>query len=90
MKGTLGDPQSLSNESHNNELLEYPQYTRPVVYRGIKVPEVLLSGNHEKIADWRKNQTFKELKKEEKICFQIKTQKSNLKLNRFLGKKKIK
>lgn len=56
--GVLGDPESLAQESHNVEgELEYPQYTRPRVFRGMEVPEVLLSGNHEKIAAWRKEQS---------------------------------
>ncbi|MFZ9793258.1 MAG: tRNA (guanosine(37)-N1)-methyltransferase TrmD [Gemmataceae bacterium] len=56
--GVLGDPESLAQESHNVEgELEYPQYTRPRVFRGMEVPEVLLSGNHEKIAAWRNEQS---------------------------------
>tara|TARA_B100000212_G_C27226036_1_gene469416 strand:+ start:67 stop:762 length:696 start_codon:yes stop_codon:yes gene_type:complete len=51
--GTLGDPHSLSNESHNSSLLEYPQYTRPPIFRNMKVPEILLSGNHKEIYAWR-------------------------------------
>ena len=51
--GTLGDPNSLLNESHNCNLLEYPQYTRPSEFRGMKVPDILLSGNHKKIQTWR-------------------------------------
>jgi len=53
--GTLGDPGSLINESHNSFLLEYPHYTRPLSFRGMKVPEILTSGNHEKIKLWREN-----------------------------------
>lgn len=48
------DPESLTEESHSSGLLEYPQYTRPPVFRGLAVPEVLLSGNHAKIAEWRR------------------------------------
>ena len=51
--GTLGDPESLSDESHNVSLLEYPQYTRPANFRNIEVPEILLSGNHKEIQLWR-------------------------------------
>ena len=52
--GVLGNPDSLNEESYSNEFaLEYPQYTRPAEYNGWKVPEVLLSGNHAKIAEWR-------------------------------------
>tara|TARA_X000000950_G_C13684444_1_gene565334 strand:- start:49 stop:789 length:741 start_codon:yes stop_codon:yes gene_type:complete len=56
LPGTLGDPDSLINESHNTPLLEYPQYTRPYVYRDMKVPDVLLNGNHKEIELWRKEQ----------------------------------
>ncbi len=54
--GTLGDHNSLMDESHNSCYLEYPQYTRPPIYRGMHVPEILLSGNHQKIKSWRNNQ----------------------------------
>lgn len=54
--GVLGDDDSSVEESHSNNLLEYPQYTRPEEYEGKKVPEILLSGNHAKIAEWRKLQ----------------------------------
>ena len=54
--GTIGDPESLVYESHNSNLLEYPQYTRPNLFKGMKVPDVLLSGNHKEIEAWRKDQ----------------------------------
>ena len=57
--GTLGDPDSLMDESHNKFFLEYPQYTRPQNFRGMKVPNILLSGNHQKIKSWRKSQMFR-------------------------------
>jgi len=53
LPGTLGDPDSLINESHNSSLLEYPQYTRPRVFRDMKVPDVLVKGNHKEIKLWR-------------------------------------
>ncbi|MBO6971777.1 MAG: tRNA (guanosine(37)-N1)-methyltransferase TrmD [Prochlorococcus marinus CUG1431] len=56
LPGTLGDPDSLLNESHNSDLIEYPQYTRPSLFNGMKVPDILLSGNHEEIKLWRKEQ----------------------------------
>ena len=63
LPGTLGDPDSLKNESHNSSLLEYPQYTRPQVFRDMKVPDVLTNGNHKEIELWREEQrlmrTFK-------------------------------
>ncbi len=52
--GTLGNSGSLIDESHNSSLLEYPQYTRPLIFNGMKVPEILVSGNHEEIKLWRK------------------------------------
>jgi tRNA (guanine37-N1)-methyltransferase len=53
LAGVLGDEDSAKNDSFSNGLLEYPQYTRPEVFRGMKVPEILLSGDHAKIAQWR-------------------------------------
>lgn len=58
--GVLGGEQSAEIESFSNgDNLEYPQYTRPEEFRGMKVPEVLLSGNHAKIAEWRKKHSGK-------------------------------
>lgn len=54
--GVLGDAESAEDESFSRGLLEYPQYTRPAEFRGMKVPDVLLSGNHEEIARWRAEQ----------------------------------
>jgi tRNA (guanine37-N1)-methyltransferase len=55
MPGVLGNPESLKEESYSEEMaMEYPQYTRPAEYKGWKVPEVLLSGDHKKISEWRK------------------------------------
>ena len=54
LPGTLGDPASLIDESHNSSLLEYPHYTRPLIFKEMKVPEILVSGNHEEIKLWRK------------------------------------
>jgi tRNA (guanine37-N1)-methyltransferase len=56
--GAIGSNISLDEESHNDNLLEYPQYTRPPEYRGWKVPDVLLSGNHREIALWRREQSI--------------------------------
>ncbi len=56
--GVLGSATSASSDSHSNGLLEYPQYTRPRVYRGWSVPSVLLSGNHSEIALWRRQQAI--------------------------------
>ena len=57
LPGALGDEQSAADESFSHGLLEYPQYTRPAEYRGMRVPEVLLSGNHAQIAQWRAEQS---------------------------------
>jgi tRNA (guanine37-N1)-methyltransferase len=56
LPGVLGDDESSREESFSGELLEYPHYTRPAEFRGMKVPEVLLSGNHAEIAKWRAEQ----------------------------------
>ena len=56
LPGVLGDDESAQEESFNHGLLEYPQYTRPAEFRGLKVPDVLLSGNHAEIARWRAEQ----------------------------------
>jgi tRNA (guanine37-N1)-methyltransferase len=60
--GVLGDKNSLNFESFEGNLLEYPQYTRPENFRGMPVPEVLLCGDHKKIASWRKSQAIKRTK----------------------------
>lgn len=57
LPGVLGDDQSSVDESHSSGLLEYPQYTRPFEFRGKMVPEVLLSGDHQKIEAWRQHQS---------------------------------
>ena len=59
LPGTLGDPDSLVDESHNSYLLEYPHYTRPPKFRDMKVPDILLSGNHKQIELWRNEQMLK-------------------------------
>ena len=56
LPGTLGSAASLLEESHSDGLLEYPQYTRPAEFRGWRVPDILLSGNHGAIARWRRRQ----------------------------------
>ena len=57
--GTLGDPDSLIDESHNSCYLEYPHYTRPSSFRGMNVPSILLSGNHIQIKKWRNEQKIR-------------------------------
>jgi tRNA (guanine37-N1)-methyltransferase len=58
LPGALGDEDSAVNDSFSNGLLEYPQYTRPEEFKGLKVPDVLLSGNHKEIDKWRKQQAL--------------------------------
>lgn len=57
--GVLSDEDSYKIESHYDNLLEYPQYTRPREYKGIKVPDILVSGDHKKIEDWRLYESLK-------------------------------
>ena len=59
----LGNENSALNETFTNNLLEYPQYKRPQNFRGLTVPEVLLSGNHQEIAKWREQQSLELTKK---------------------------
>ena len=54
----LGNPESLADESHTDGLLETPVYTKPATWRGLEVPEVLRSGDHGKIARWRRDQAL--------------------------------
>lgn len=63
LPGVLGNEDSHKDESFSKGLLEYPQYTRPADYKGLKVPESLLSGDHEKIKKWRSEESLKETKK---------------------------
>ena len=59
LPGVLGDPESVVEESFHDDLLEYPQYTRPRDYEGLKVPEILVSGDPKKIRDWQKAEAIK-------------------------------
>ncbi len=61
--GVLEKPEATLNESFSQGLLEYPHYTRPEVFEGKKVPEVLLSGNHKKISQWRREKSLEKTKK---------------------------
>lgn len=61
--GVINEESHL-NDSFNNDLLDYPQYTKPKEYRGMKVPDVLLSGDHKKIDEWRKEEQIKKTKKQ--------------------------
>ena len=56
--GVVGDKDSLDDDTHTSGLIQFPQYTRPQIFRGMSVPDVLLSGNHEKIRAWRERQSI--------------------------------
>jgi tRNA (guanine37-N1)-methyltransferase len=59
LPGALGDEESCNDESFSHGLLEYPQYTRPRVFRDMEVPEVLLSGDHARIEKWRRSEAIR-------------------------------
>ena len=56
--GVLGDPDGAADDSHSSGLIEYPHYTRPAEFRGWQVPEILLSGDHARVARWRREQSL--------------------------------
>ena len=58
MPGVVGDEQSVELDSFNRGLLDYPHYTRPAEFRGLAVPDVLLSGHHAEVRRWRKRQAL--------------------------------
>ncbi len=73
--GVVGCAASTEFESFTQNLLEYPQYTRPAVYRGLEAPAVLLSGNHQKIRQWQKDQALKRTLKRRPDLLNLKTKK---------------
>ena len=58
LPSALGDYESAQNDSFSRELLDHPHYTRPAEFEGMRVPDVLLSGHHQKIMDWRRNRSM--------------------------------
>lgn len=70
LKGVLGDEESAEYDSHYDGLLEHPHYTKPREYQGLEVPDVLLSGNHQQIKEWRRLQQFLVTKKMRPDMFQ--------------------
>ncbi len=77
LPGTLGDPDSLINESHNSSSLEYPHYTRPLIFKDMKVPDILVSGNHEEIKSWRRQKSIERtLERRSDLIFYEKYKKS--------------
>ena len=76
----LGDPDGAADDSHASGLLEYPHYTRPPEFRGLTVPEILLSGDHGKIAKWRREQSLlRTLKKRPDMLEKVELTKADLK-----------
>ncbi len=75
LPGVVGCALSTEFESYTHNLLEYPQYTRPAVYRGLKVPAVLLSGNHQKIEEWQKSEALKQTLKRRPDLLNLKKKK---------------
>ena len=70
LEGTLGNYESKDYDSHSEYLLEYPQYTKPRNYENLEVPEILLSGNHELIAKWRRLKQFERTKSKRPDLFE--------------------
>lgn len=79
LPGVLGNKASARCESFQDNLLEYPQYTRPAVFRGKKAPEVLLSGDHARIAAWRKTESLKRTEESRPDLFNSKLKRQNSK-----------
>jgi len=77
--GVLGEKKSLHFESFEGNLLEYPQYTRPADYRGLKVPAILLSGDHNKIEEWRRKESMKRTKEKRPDLLSVKADKAKKK-----------
>lgn len=76
LPGVLGDAESALTDSFQDGLLEAPLYTRPATFRGISVPDVLLSGNHEKIEEWRKKKALEETKVKRPDLYNLYTKKN--------------
>jgi len=57
--GVLGDMRAVVEDSHSSGLLEYPHYTRPAEFRGLTVPDILVSGDHARVARWRREQALR-------------------------------
>ena len=71
LRGTVGKEDSLKFESFEDGLLDYPQYTRPADFRGLKVPDVLLSGNHAEIARWRREKQIEKTRSRRPDLYEI-------------------
>ena len=77
LPGVLGDDDSIKSESFEDSLLEYPHYTRPANFKGLKVPKVLLSGNHKEIELWRKQKAISKTKNKRTDLYQKYLKKNN-------------
>ena len=71
LRGTVAKEDSLKFESFEDGLLDYPQYTRPADFRGLKVPDVLLSGNHAEIARWRREKQIEKTRSRRLDLYEI-------------------
>ncbi|CAD5934325.1 tRNA (guanine-N(1)-)-methyltransferase [Planktothrix tepida] len=80
LPGTVGKQESLKAESFEDGLLDYPHYTRPAEFRGMRVPDVLLSGNHQKIEQWRKQQQLQRTRERRPDLWQDWIQRSESKI----------
>ncbi len=72
LPGVLGNPDSIKDESFENNFLEYPQYTKPAEFQGKKVPDVLLSGHHQEIEKWRRNKSYQDTLERRPDLFEFK------------------
>lgn len=89
LPGVLGQEASHINDSFSTGLLEHPHYTRPADFRGMKVPDVLMSGNHAKIAEWREEQSLKRtFERRPDLLENIKLTPKQLKYLQLIGYKK--
>ena len=61
--GVVGNIESIELDSITNKMLKYPVYTKPKIFRGIEVPDILFSGNHKEISDWRHKKSYENTKK---------------------------
>lgn len=73
LPGVLANDEAMEKESHYNGLLEYPQYTKPAVWNGMEVPDVLLSGHHANIEKWRNEQSLKRTKEKRPDLYKVHT-----------------
>jgi len=78
--GVLGNPDSVKKETFENNMLEYPQYTRPRIYENMVVPKILLSGNHKKIEEWRAKESLRVTKRKRPDLYRLKSKLKSLSL----------